>query len=235
MRRQSSRRTGIVPQVHPEVQIQATPAALIFFGMRADTVPFIPRPFRPPLWARNAHVQTLAGKFLRPRPRVPLRRERWETPDGDFLLVDFADEGMEGAPAVLLLHGLEGSALQPYALLSYQALRRCGLAAVGLNFRSCGGEPNRLARSYHSGETGDPRWVLETLRARWPGRRLAAVAFSLGGNVLLKLLGDAGGGGLGAARCRCGRVGALRPERRRRRPGAGARWYARTRVTSSAR
>jgi predicted alpha/beta-fold hydrolase len=156
---------------------------------------FTPRPFRPPLWARNPHVQTLAGKFLRPRPPIPLRRESWETPDGDFLLVDFADEGMDGAPAVLLLHGLEGSALQPYALLSYQALRRHGLAAIGMNFRSCGGEPNRLARSYHSGETGDPRWVLERLQARWPGRRLGALAFSLGGNVLMKLLGDAGEAG----------------------------------------
>jgi len=153
---------------------------------------FTPRPFRPPLWARNPHVQTLVGKFLRPRPPVPLRRERWETPDGDFLLLDFADEGMDSAPAVLLLHGLEGSALKPYALLSYQALRRRGLAAVGMNFRSCGGEPNRLARSYHSGETGDPRWVLERLRARWPDRRLGTLAFSIGGNVLMKLLGDAG-------------------------------------------
>ena len=153
---------------------------------------FRPRPFRAPLWARNRHVQTLAGKFLRPSPPVPLRRERWTTPDGDELLLDFADEGLEAAPLVLLLHGLEGSARRPYALLSYAALRRRGLAAVGMNFRSCGGEANRLARSYHSGETGDPRWVLERLRARWPERRFGALGFSLGGNVLLKLLGDAG-------------------------------------------
>ena len=105
--------------------------------------------------------------------------------------MDFADEGMEGAPIVLLLHGLEGSALKPYALLSYQALRRSGLAAVGMNFRSCGGEPNRLARSYHSGETADPLWVLRQLRTRWPGRHFGALGFSLGGNVLMKLLGEA--------------------------------------------
>ncbi len=154
--------------------------------------PFQPRPFRPPLWARNRHVQTLAGKFLRPTPSVSLRRERWETPDGDVLLLDFADDGPPDAPLVLLLHGLEGSARRPYALLSYRALAARGLAAVGLNFRSCGGEPNRLARSYHSGETGDPLWVLERLRERWPGRRIGALGFSLGGNVLLKLLGDLG-------------------------------------------
>jgi predicted alpha/beta-fold hydrolase len=154
---------------------------------------FVPRPFRAPLWARNRHVQTLAGKFLRPTAAVPLRRERWDTPDGDTLLLDFADEGLaEGAPLVLTLHGLEGSARRPYALLSYEALRRRGVAAVGMNFRSCGGEANRLARSYHSGETGDPRWVLERLHERWPDRRLGALGFSLGGNVLLKLLGDAG-------------------------------------------
>jgi predicted alpha/beta-fold hydrolase len=155
--------------------------------------PFVARPFRPPLWARNRHVQTLAGKFLRPTPAVPLRRERWDTPDGDTLLLDFADEGLpERAPMVLALHGLEGSARRPYALLSYAALRRRGVAAVGMNFRSCGGEANRLARSYHSGETGDPRWVLERLRERWPARAFGALGFSLGGNVLLKLLGDAG-------------------------------------------
>jgi predicted alpha/beta-fold hydrolase len=154
--------------------------------------PFAARPFRPPLWARHRHVQTLAGKFLRPSPAVPLRRERWQTPDGDDLLLDFADEGLAGAPLVLLLHGLEGSARRPYALISYAALRRHGVAAVGLNFRSCGGEPNLLPRSYHSGETGDPRWVLERLREGAPDRPLGALGFSLGGNVLLKLLGDAG-------------------------------------------
>lgn len=155
-------------------------------------LPYRPRPHRAPLWARNAHVQTLAGRFLRPRPPVPLRRERWETPDGDELLLDFTEDGDEASPIVLVLHGLEGSARRPYALLSYRALRRRGLAAVGLNFRSCGGEPNRLPRFYHSGDTGDPAWVLERLRERWPQRPLGALGFSLGGNVLLKLLGEAG-------------------------------------------
>ena len=166
---------------------------------------FIPRPFRPSAWARHAHAQTLAGKFLRPRPPVQIRRERWEAPDGDVLLLDFADgcarDGSEGggqlahAPLVLVLHGLEGSALRPYALLAYRALNALGLGAVGLNFRGCGGEPNRLARFYHSGETGDPRWVLERLHARRPDRPLGALGFSLGGNVLLELLGELGADG----------------------------------------
>ncbi len=150
---------------------------------------FIPRAFRPPVWARSAHAQTLAGKLLRPRPTLPLRRERWETPDGDVLELDFADQGLEGAPLVVVLHGLEGNALRPYALQSYLALRARGVAAVGLNFRGCGGEPNRLPRFYHSGETGDPLWVLERLRAGRPDRPLGALGFSLGGNILLRLLG----------------------------------------------
>lgn len=153
---------------------------------------FVPRPFRAPFWARNRHVQTLAGKFLRPVPDLPLRRERWDTPDGDELLLDFTEDPTPDAPLVLLLHGLEGNARRPYALLAYRALRARGLAAVGMNFRSCGGEANRLPRSYHSGETSDPSWVLERLRARWPDRPIGALGFSLGGNVLLKLLADAG-------------------------------------------
>jgi alpha/beta superfamily hydrolase len=107
-------------------------------------------------------------------------------------LLDFVDEGLEGAPLALVLHGLEGSALRPYAVLSYAALRARGIAAVGLNFRGCGGELNRLPRFYHSGETGDPRWVLERMRDHWPGRPLGVLGFSLGGNVLLKLLGELG-------------------------------------------
>ena len=158
-------------------------------------IPFAPHPFHPPLWARSGHAQTLAGKFLRSNPAISLRRERWETPDGDELLLDFADGGLDAAPLVLVLHGLEGSALRPYAMLSYRALRAHGVAAVGLNFRGCGGELNRQPRFYHSGETGDPRWVLERLHARWPGRPLGALGFSLGGNVLLKLLGELGEGG----------------------------------------
>lgn len=163
-------------------------------------MPFSPRPFQPPPWGRNRHVQTLAGKFLRPSPDLPVRRARWETPDGDFLDLDFVDQGLENAPLVLVLHGLEGNARRPYALLSYAALRRRGIAAVGLNFRSCGGEPNRLARSYHSGETGDASWVLDRLRTLHPGRTIGALAFSLGGNVLLKLLAELGEAGTASLR-----------------------------------
>ncbi len=153
-----------------------------------------PTPFCAPFWARNPHVQTVAGKVLRPAPDLPLERVRWDTPDGDVLLVDLLDAERADAPLVVVLHGLEGSSRRPYALLTYRALRARGMAAAGLNFRSCGGELNRRARFYHSGETGDLALVLERLRQRWPERAMGAVGFSLGGNVLLKLLGEEGEG-----------------------------------------
>lgn len=151
------------------------------------------RPFRPPWWLRGGHAQTIAGKLLRPAVRVPRRRERITTHDGDFLDLDWT-VGPEDRPLVVVLHGLEGSARRRYMLLIYRSLRRAGMEAVGLNFRGCSGEPNRTPRAYHSGETDDLRHVLDLLRHRFPGRRLGAVGYSLGGNVLLKYLGEEGDG-----------------------------------------
>lgn len=152
------------------------------------------RAFRPAWWASGPHAQTLAGKFLRPRLTLELERERWETPDGDFLDLDVAPDPLHdgGGPLVLVLHGLEGSSRRRYALVAYRELARRGIRAVGLNFRSCSGEPNRLPRAYHSGETGDLAFVLARLAARFPDRPLGALGFSLGGNVLLKFLGQEG-------------------------------------------
>lgn len=153
-----------------------------------------PVPFQAAWWLRSAHAQTVGGKLLRPRVAVRLRRERIDTPDGDFLDLDVtADaEGKVDRPLVVVLHGLEGSARRRYMLLTYRSLQQHGMEAVGLNFRGCSGEPNRALRSYHSGETGDLRSVVELLRQRWPGRPLGAVGYSLGGNVLLKFLAEEG-------------------------------------------
>lgn len=148
------------------------------------------RPFRPAWWLPEAHTQTLAGKFLRPRIVPHMERWRLETPDGDFLDLDFTPDPDPARPLVVVLHGLEGHARRGYALSSYEALGRVGLPAVGLNFRSCSGEPNRKARFYHSGETGDLTFVLAHLAECFPGRPLGAIGFSLGGNVLLKGLGE---------------------------------------------
>jgi uncharacterized protein len=123
---------------------------------------------------------------------MPLEKERLETPDGDFLDLEWASDPGPDAPLCLVLHGLEGSARRPYALLLYEALARHGVRAVGLHFRSCSGEPNRTARFYHSGETCDLAWIVDLILARHPDRPLGAVGFSLGGNVLLKYLGELG-------------------------------------------
>ena len=158
---------------------------------------FIPRPFRAAWWLPGPHAQTVAGKYLRPRTGVHYRRERVETPDGDFVDLDFAAVPgaaaiPEDAPLVLVTHGLEGSAQSAYVLETCRCLWDAGMRGVALNFRSCGGEPNRLPRFYHAGDTGDVGFVLERLASRFPGVPLAAVGFSLGGNVLLKYLGEQG-------------------------------------------
>lgn len=151
-----------------------------------------PKEFRAAWWLRGAHLQTVGGKLLRPRVALPLERERLETPDGDFLDLDFTLRPRLDAPIVLVLHGLEGSARRRYTMLTYRELLARGLHAVGMNFRSCSGEPNRLPRFYHSGETGDLEYVLGVLGERYPGVAIGVVGYSLGGNVLLRYLGERG-------------------------------------------
>ena len=158
-------------------------------------LPLQPPPFRPATGLGGAHRQTIAGRYLRRIGSPPFRRERIELPDGDFVDLDFPPSPGPDSPLVLLLHGLEGSARRGYAINTYRELAERGLAAVGLNFRSCSGEPNRTARLYHSGETEDIRFMARLLRDRFPGVPRAAVGFSLGGNALLKFLGEEGEGG----------------------------------------
>jgi hypothetical protein len=149
-----------------------------------------PLRFQPAWWCRGPHCQTLWPHFFRRRPTLALRRERLELPDGDFL--DLAWSGPERAPLVLVLHGLEGSLRSHYAASLIDALIRAGFSAAFLHFRNCGAEPNRLPRSYHSGETGDLDHVASLLVSRTGMPLRAAVGFSLGGNVLLKWLGERG-------------------------------------------
>lgn len=123
------------------------------------------------------------------------RRERWETPDGDFVDVDWWEPGVpdRSRPLVLVLHGLEGSSRAKYVVGLLTSVAAKGWDGAALNFRSCSGELNRRPRFYHSGETEDLDFVVATLLKRHPGRPLALVGYSLGGNVLLKWLGERGG------------------------------------------
>lgn len=159
---------------------------------------FVPRPFLPAPWAANPHVQTVGARALRSPGSPAMVRERWELPDGDFLDVDLSPDPSPSAPLALVLHGLEGSSRRRYVLSACRELAARGVRPVALNFRGCGGEMNRRPRLYHSGETNDPAWVLAELRRAFPGRRIGALGFSLGGNVLLKLLGERGDGGTGS-------------------------------------
>jgi len=147
-------------------------------------------PFKPAWWCRGPHMQTLWPYLFRRIPHIELKRERIELPDGDFLDLDWTvnDDG----PIVLILHGLEGSSNSKYARGLLKAIHDHGWRGVVMHFRGCGGEPNRLPRSYHSGETGDLAHVVDLLRRREPETPLFAVGFSLGGNVLLKWLGEMG-------------------------------------------
>jgi hypothetical protein len=148
--------------------------------------------FEPAWWCRGPHAQTLWPNLVRRRPEITLRRERLNLPDGDFLDLDWTlnDDG----PIVVILHGLEGSSRSQYIRGLLKTLKAQGWRGVVLHFRGCSGEPNRLARGYHSGETSDLAWVIDHLRRREPNTPIAAVGYSLGGNVLLKWLGERGAG-----------------------------------------
>ena len=131
------------------------------------------------------------GKFFRSPPALDARIERWNTPDGDILDV-VRTKAPDEAPTFLLLHGLEGTLRSHYAAGTLREAQRRGWQANLLLFRSCGGEPNRAARSYHSGETSDLQHVVERLRSERPHAPLVLAGVSLGANVLLKWLGEQG-------------------------------------------
>jgi predicted alpha/beta-fold hydrolase len=147
--------------------------------------------FRAAWWLRNPHAQTIWGKFMRRELAVATRRERWELDDGDFLDLHRLD-APAGRPRLIMLHGLEGSRQSHYVHGFFAEASRLGWAADLLVFRSCGDEPNRLLRSYHSGETGDIGLVIARTVAAEPDRPVVLAGVSLGGNVMLKWLGEQG-------------------------------------------
>lgn len=146
--------------------------------------------FRPAWWLPGAHLQTLFPSLLRRRVAPALLRQRVELPDGDFVDIDWT--ALAGRPRILLLHGLEGSLDSHYSGALLGLLARQGYQAGLLYFRGRSGEPNRLARSYHSGDTADLDFVMRLLGKSATTRVTAAIGFSLGGNVLLKWLGEQG-------------------------------------------
>lgn len=145
--------------------------------------------FQAPWWARNAHIQTIYPKFFLSTPETLFLHERIDTPDGDFL--DLALSIPENARGIaLLFHGLEGSKDSHYIRHLSHQLSQEGIASVVMHFRGCSGEINRTPRAYHSGEITDAQHTLRWLNARYSHLKLFTVGFSLGGNMLLKLLSE---------------------------------------------
>lgn len=145
-------------------------------------------PYRPPLWLVGRHLQTIYPAAGMPLPKLSYRREQWETPDGDNIALDWVD-GRADSPLLVLFHGLEGNSRSHYALRLMAAARQQGWRGVVVHFRGCGGNANRLPRGYHCGDSAEIDWILHRLRGEHTAP-LYAVGVSLGGNALLKWLGE---------------------------------------------
>ena len=153
--------------------------------------------FSPAWFLRGPHAQTIWGRLVRPRRLVELRREALELPDSDELILDHLD-APDARLHFVLLHGLEGSSQSVYMQGVLSAVARERQAATAINFRSCAREPNSLTRMipnrrprfYHSGDTADFDFVVRTMHQRMAGKTIVAFGASLGGNVLLKWLGE---------------------------------------------
>ena len=153
--------------------------------------------YRAPWWLPGGNAQTLwaalaAQRHLGAPPGW--RRERWNTPDGDFVDVDHAThEAPRDAPLLVLFHGLEGSSASQYAIAFAHFARTHHVAMVVPHFRGCSGEINHAPRAYHSGDFEEIDWILRRLANAQPSRPLVAVGVSLGGNALLRWAGEMGG------------------------------------------
>ncbi len=146
-----------------------------------------------PAWLPGGHLQTLYAALLAPRPCVAFFRERWDTPDGDFIDLDWTDATRSAAaakPLIVLFHGLEGGSNSQYAASLMAATRERNWRGVVVHFRGCGGELNRLRRAYHSGDSGEIDWILRRFKRDSPESRIYVAGVSLGGNALLKWLGE---------------------------------------------
>lgn len=152
-----------------------------FMGQRITST------YQAPWWLKSANLQTILPTFIRRRPQLALKWERLELKDGDF--IDLAWYPRPDAPLVLMMHGLEGSLDSHYAQTLVQALYQAGFSVVFMLLRGRGREPNRLAKSYHSGASADLAEVLAQLKARGQMPE-AAVGVSLSANLLLKYLGE---------------------------------------------
>jgi uncharacterized protein len=147
--------------------------------------------YRAPWWLPGGHVQTIYARWLARSYAVSYRRERWETPDLDFIDLDWVDHP-KGGRLIVLFHGLEGYSQSHYARSLMAKAAESGWQGVVPHFRGCSGEANRLLRSYHSGDSDEIDWILRRIKRENPHGEIYAVGISIGGNMLLKWLGEQG-------------------------------------------
>lgn len=159
-----------------------------------NSLPFFARPYVAPSWLKGGNAQTIYP-YLLSRPVIPYRRERWELDDGDFVDIDWLDNAPH-APLVVIFHGLEGSSGSHYALSMMCVLQDLGWRGAVAHFRGCSGLPNRLPRAYHAGDSTEIDWIMRRIstRNKMLGGNVPVfvVGVSLGGNALLKWLGEQG-------------------------------------------
>ena len=148
--------------------------------------------FSPAWWLKNGHIQTMAAKFLRRHHTIETINQTLELPDGDFVDVAWTEQVDSNCdrPIVVVLHGLEGSKNSHYATGMLSAIKANGWVGVLMHFRGCSGRPNRMAKSYHSGQTCDVDFFSRYLASDYPKAKKAIVGFSLGGNVLTRYLSE---------------------------------------------
>jgi len=155
-----------------------------------NTMPILDSTFKPAWWLKNPHMQTLWSTFFKNLPEVNSSDFRVELKDGDF--IDLVITELSEKPIVLIMHGLEGSLSSHYVKPLIKLLDDEGYGVVFMHFRGCSDEVNRTDRSYHSGDTGDLEAVIEAIKNQFQQNIFAVIGFSLGGNILLKWLGENG-------------------------------------------
>jgi predicted alpha/beta-fold hydrolase len=146
--------------------------------------------FSPPWWAKNRHIQTIFPRFIQKRAKLDYRKEKLPLPDGDFVNLIWAGDVQKSSGLIAMFHGLEGSIRSHYTNDMAANFVKQGYAVVLMHFRGCGGEQNTTPRAYHSGETEDAWYFLNWLEQKFPDTRKVAMGFSLGANMLLKLLSE---------------------------------------------
>lgn len=173
---------------------------MMLFGFLA-TPSVAEEAYSAPFWLPSGHLQTIYPAAFTAKQQVKYRRERWELDDGDFMDVDWLendDKGLKNkdsennTPTVVLFHGLEGSSHSHYALALMANLQAKGWRGVVVHFRGCSGENNRLPRAYFAGDSADIEMALSRVKKTVGNAPVYAVGVSLGGNALLKWLGESG-------------------------------------------